>query len=41
MIERNVNVDLFRVIATLFVVVLHVLGQGGISKNTSPGGTQY
>lgn len=41
MIKRNVNVDLFRIIATLFVVGLHVLGQGGILRNASPGGTKY
>ena len=39
--KRNYNVDLFRIIAAFLVTVLHVLGQGGILKNTSPGGINY
>ena len=35
MMKRNVNVDLFRIIATILVVLLHVLGQGGILQNSS------
>ncbi len=41
MTKRNVNVDFFRIIATIFVVVLHILGQGGILEKAVPGGTMY
>ncbi len=34
MIKRESNIDLFRIIATVFVIVLHVLGQGGILQNS-------
>ncbi len=36
MTKRNINVDLARIIATFFVVVLHVLGKGGVLKSTAP-----
>ena len=36
MTKRSSNVDLFRIIATLLVVLLHVLGYGGILTDTSP-----
>ncbi len=39
--KRNYNVDLFRIIAAFLVIILHVLGQGGILKGTSPGGINY
>lgn len=39
--KRDYNVDLFRVIATIFVVILHVLGQGGILAKASPDGATY
>ena len=35
MSKREYNVDLFRIVATLFVIVLHVLGQGGILYRTT------
>ena len=38
---RDYNVDLFRVIATIFVIILHVLGQGGVLDNASPDGAKY
>lgn len=38
---RDYNVDLFRVLATIFVIILHVLGQGGILESASPGGAKY
>ena len=41
MVKRNFNVDLFRIIATFFVVILHVLGQGGILRHTSPHGINH
>lgn len=41
MFNRELNVDLFRVIATFFVIVLHVLGQGGILNSASPNGATY
>ena len=39
--KREQNVDLFRIIATFFVVVLHVLGKGGILDNTAPGSAHF
>lgn len=39
--KRNVNIELFRVIATLLVVMLHVLGQGGVLAGATPRGTNY
>lgn len=41
MVKRNYNIDLFRIIAAFLVTVLHVLGQGGILKSTSPNETNY
>lgn len=39
--KRDVGVDLARVIATLFVVTLHVLGQGGILQASDPNTPTY
>lgn len=39
--KREYGVDLFRTIATVFVVILHVLEQGGILSNAFPGGVNY
>lgn len=39
--KRNYNIDLFRIIAAFFVTVLHVLGQGGMLKSTSPSEINY
>lgn len=41
MSKRNINADLFRVLATVLVVMLHVLGQGGILKKSDPDGAVY
>lgn len=41
MTKRNYNVDLFRMLATIFVIILHVLGKGGILQNANPDGTIY
>ena len=41
MVKREYNVDLFRIIAAIFVIVLHVLGKGGILENTSPSEVNY
>ena len=41
MSKREYNVDLFRIVATLFVITLHVLGQGGILYRTAPDGVGY
>lgn len=40
-LKRAYNIDLLRIIATMFVIILHVLGQGGILKNTSPDSITY
>ena len=39
--ERNYGIDLLRVFAMFFVVVLHSLGRGGILSNTEFNSTQY
>ena len=39
--KRNINIDLFRIIAAFLVTVLHVLGQGGVLKSTSPAEINY
>ena len=41
MSKRELNVDLSRIISALFVIVLHVLGQGGILESASPDGAVY
>lgn len=41
MTKRDYHVDLFRIIATIFVTMLHVLGQGGILNNAVPDGINY
>lgn len=41
MTKRNANVDLFRIIATFLVILLHILGQGGILNASSPYGALY
>lgn len=41
MTKRDYNVDLFRVIATLLVIILHVLGQGGVNQNVPHGSANY
>ena len=39
--ERNYGIDLLRIIAMFFVVVLHSLGQGGVLSNTALNSVQY
>ena len=39
--NRNYNVDLLRILAAMFVIILHVMGQGGILRNISPDGAAY
>lgn len=34
-VERNYGIDLLRILSMFFVVVLHVLGQGGLLESTS------
>ena len=41
MTKRNVGVDLLRVIATVQVIILHILGQGGILAAAPSGGAVY
>ncbi len=41
MTKRNYNIDLMRIVATLLVIVLHVLGQGGILYNAPPHSIRY
>jgi len=39
--KRNVNVELFRVFATVMVVILHVMGCGGVLHNVPGSGVNY
>lgn len=39
--KRNYNTDLLRILATFFVVMLHVLGQGGVLNAVTPNTVQY
>lgn len=39
--QRDYNVDLFRILATMLVIILHVLGQGGVLKATTPNSAMY
>ena len=39
--KRASDIDLFRIIATLLVIVLHVLGKGGILNNAAPDSAAY
>lgn len=39
--KRNYGIDLLRLFAMFLVIVLHVLGQGGILKNTAVGSGTY
>ena len=41
MTKRNINIDLLRIIATIFVILLHVLGKGGVLYKTVPFETNY
>lgn len=41
MTKRNYEIDLFRIIAAVFVVALHVLGQGGILKSAVAGSAVF
>ena len=41
MTQRDYNVDLFRILASIFVIILHVLGQGGILQQAAPGSMVY
>lgn len=39
--KKELNIEAFRFVATMFVIILHVLGQGGILKNALQGGAVY
>lgn len=39
--ERNLGIDLLRIVSMLMVVVLHILGQGGVLKATEPLSSGY
>lgn len=39
--KRDYNADLFRILASFLVVLVHVMGQGGIQRNTVPGTASY
>lgn len=41
MVNRKLNIECFRLIATIFVIILHVLGQGGILDSAIQGGSVY
>ena len=38
--ERNNGIDLLRVVAMIYVVMLHTMGGGGVLSSTAPGTTQ-
>ena len=38
---RNLGIELFRIVAMLLIVLLHVLGRGGVYANTEYLGTNY
>lgn len=39
--ERNLGIELFRIVAMLLIVLLHVLGRGGVYGNAEYLGTNY
>ena len=39
--RRNLGIELFRIVAMLLIVLLHVLGQGGVSAGTDYPSTNY
>lgn len=39
--KRNANIDLFRIIATLLVIMLHVLGKGRVIHSAAPGSATF
>ena len=39
--KRDYPIDLFRILATILVILLHVLGQGGILQAAAPGQATY
>ena len=41
MLKREIHVDLYRILATLSVILLHVLGQGGILNESAPNSFTY
>lgn len=40
-LQRNYGIDLLRIVSMLYVVMLHVLGLGGITKAAQMGSAQY
>ena len=39
--KRNPGIDLMRIISMLYVIVLHILGQGGVLNSLLPESTSY
>lgn len=39
--QRNAGIDLLRVVAVFYVIVLHIIRQGGLLKAVAEGGYQY
>ena len=39
--QRNAGIDLLRVIAVYYVIVLHIIGQGGLINAVDEGTFQY
>ena len=39
--QRNYGIDLLRIVSMIMIVTLHVLGKGGVLKNTVPLSYRY
>ena len=39
--ERNYGIDLLRVVAMCFIIILHLLGHGGVLDSSAPGSINW
>ena len=39
--QRNLGIDLLRALAMLFVIILHLIGQGGLLEHAEPDSLKY